>query len=82
MPCLAGTASCSLLTRIWLMSPRREGKMLASHDPSSDLASIRMGFLLITAGAVVFWRVMIKLLAIIVVVLVVFGIFTVVHVLP
>jgi hypothetical protein len=56
--------------------------MLASHDPSSDLASIRMGFLLITAGAVVFWRVMIKLLAIIVVVLVVFGIFTVVHVLP
>jgi hypothetical protein len=56
--------------------------MLASHDPSSDLASIRMGFLLITAGALAFWRIVIKLLIVAAVVLGVFGLFVVVHALP
>jgi hypothetical protein len=61
---------------------RREETMLASHDPSSDLASIRMGFLLITAGALAFWRIVIKLLIVAAVVLGVFGLFVVVHALP
>ena len=56
--------------------------MLASHDPISDLASVRMGFLLVTAGTVLFWKIIIKLLIVAAVMLALFGLIVVVHVLP
>lgn len=44
--------------------------MFAAHNPGSDMESIRIVFLLGAAGMVFFWRTMIKLLAVAVIVLV------------
>ncbi len=55
--------------------------MFAAHGPTQDPDSIRLIFLLIATGVVVFWRTVLKLVAIAVVLLAVLGTLAVLQVL-